>query len=361
MHERNAGLRPSGNEAERARFERHRERSEFYPYPGPVANPTVNADRRRGQLRVMDVTFPSPLPCGRRECDVVWARLFMTGDATDAAPVVFLHGLGARRLSFWDSQAAGLAARGFPTLLVCLPHLCERTPPGERQGYAYMSTHARLALPAYEQAVADTRAALDWLLTDSPCASGGHDGSGRASIVGVSLGALVSVITAALEPRFASVVPMLGGGDLDLVVFRGSYRTPVRRELRDARIRLENRRNARRIYEAYLDEVRRAGSPLDVRPDFHFFLFDPLTFASTLRARPVLMVNGILDPVMPRAAALQLWRELGRPEICWFWGTHWTGGPWKPFVMWRVARFLSSVRKGDSRVPADGHAASWLP
>lgn len=246
-------------------------------------------------------------------------------------------------------------------MLVCLPHTCERVARGERRGYAYMSTHAAQALPAYEQAVADARAGLDWMLHGSPWAGAAPRGSPGPSIVGVSLGALVAVIAASLEPRFESVVPLLGGGDLDVIVFRGSYRTPVRRELRDANIRLENRRNARRMYEEYLGEVRHAAGPLDVPPTFHFFLFDPLTFASSLRDRPALMMNGLFDPVIPREAANQLWLELGRPDISWFWGTHWTGGPWKPFVMRRLERFLSGLEPGARRQPDEGYANFRLP
>lgn len=358
IDERGVGSQHEPGGVDRERFERHRDRSEFYPYTGPAGEARVHADRLRGNLRVIDLTFPSPLPCGRPVCDTVAARFFVGDDAPRGPQVVFLHGLGARRLGFWDSQAAGLAERGFPTLLVCLPHTCERVDRGERAGYAYTSTHASLALPAYEQAVADTRAALDWLLSDSPCASLGKGDAPGPSIVGVSLGALIAVIAAALEPRLESVVPMLGGGDLDVIVFKGGYRAPVRRELRNARIRRENRLNARRVYEEYLEDVRRAESPLDVRPEFHFFLFDPLTFASSLRSRPALMVNALLDPVMPREAALQLWQELGRPEVCWLWGTHWTGGPWKSFVMTRLSRFLSGLRPGERRTPADGYATA---
>ena len=346
---------------DRDRFEPHRDRSVFYPYPGPVSDARVVADRRRGALRVVDVNFRSPLPCGLPRCDVVMGRLFLREDAASGPAVVFLHGFGARRLGFWDSQPATLALRGFPTLLICLPHMCERVSRGRRAGYQYTSTHAGVALPAYEQAVADVRAGLDWLLAESPLASRRQAAGPGPAVMGVSLGAFVAVIAAALEPRFGSVVPLLGGGDLDIIVFRGGYRTPVRRELREAKIRLRNRRNARRIYEKYLNQVRRAASPLDATPAFHFFLFDPLTFASSLRSKPALMMNAILDPIIPREAANQLWLELGRPEISWFWGTHWTGGPWKPFVTARLVRFLSGLGPGAQRSPAQGYAAFRLP
>ena len=346
---------------DRERFERHLKRSEYYLYPGPPAAFEVVHDRARAGLREIEIRFASPLPSGRKQNDTATLRFFSPLSRPTSRAVVFLHGLGFARHRAWDSLPRALASRGFPTVSVSLPFLCERATAGARPGHAYMSTDAEIALPAYEQAVADTRASLDWLLRESPCARTLCAGAAGPAIMGVSLGALVSVIAAGIEPRFECVVPLLGGGDLDIIVFRGGFRTPVRRELSDARITIENRRRARREYENYLGAVRKARHPLEVPPAFHFFLFDPLTFASHLRSTPALMVNAVLDPFMPRAAARQLWLELGEPEISWFKGTHWVGGPWKPFVVARIARFLGELKPGATRVPTESFALPWKP
>jgi pimeloyl-ACP methyl ester carboxylesterase len=364
---RREGLMPASEETtndpaiDRERFERHLARSEFYAYPGPPEDWVVGDTGWPGRVRVSRLHFPSPLPSGIPSNDTVRARLFLRPGRTEGPPVVFVHGFGAWRLGFWDTFPRSLAFRGFPTLSVCLPYLCERATRGERPGYAYMSTSAEKALPAYEQAVADIRASLDWLLSQSPLARERGPDSPPPVIIGVSLGALIAVIAAGIEPRFGGLVPMLGGGDLDIIVFKGAYRTPVERELEDAHIQLENRRNARRIYQAYLEEVRSARHPLDVVPAFHFFLFDPLTFASHLRTKPALMLNARYDPLIPRAAARQLWLELGQPPLSWFWGTHWTGGPWKPYTLLAVTRFLRGLKGGGVRVPADSYAEEWMP
>ena len=73
------------------------------------------------------------------------------------------------------------------------------------------------------------------------------------------------------------------------------------------------------------------------------------------------MLTGLLDPIIPREAANPLWLELGRPEISWFWGTHWTGGPWKTFVARKLERFLSGLEPGARRRPAEGYARPRLP
>jgi hypothetical protein len=113
--------------------------------------------------------------------------------------------------------------------------------------------------------------------------------------------------------------------------------------LRDNSISEERRRAARLEYDAYLSAVRAAEHPLEVRPAFEYFLFDPLTYAHHIGNRHILMINAALDPIVPRAAARSLWEGLGRPQSAVMWGTHWGGGPWRGYVATRISRFLSSV------------------
>lgn len=332
----------------RRRFGRHLERHTYYPYPGPPSDFEVGPTRRRGRVETTDVRFRSVLPSGIAENDRVTVRLFRRPSLRAARVVLLLHGLGVARLSAWDSFAAGLAARGFPTLLVGLPYTCERAPHGARRGRAYLSIEADTALPAYEQAVADTRSALDWLASGPGCL-GDEVTVGGATVLGISLGAFVAVMAAAMEPRFDSLVCVFGGGDLDAVVFHGTYAPLIQRQLNRVGITLENRRRARLEYGEYLERVRRAAHPLDVEAPFHYFIFDPLTFAHHLRERPVLLIDALLDPIVPREASRRLWLELGRPESSLLWGTHWAGGPWRPFVHGRISRFLGNLTPGGKR------------
>ena len=347
---------------DRERFVTPSGRESFYPYSGPQNPIGRPGERRRGLLRVREVQLPSPLPSGSPGNDAFTARLLFRPDVEARQPVVFLHGFGFSLLRSWESIPAAFAARGHPSVILCLPHLCERARVDRPPGHHYTSTNAETALPAYEQAVADTRAALDWALEQPECASVASDPDMPGpAVVGVSFGALVAVIAAALESRFESLVSLLGGADLEIIVFRGSYRTGIERQLRDAKIGIEQRRTARAMYEEYLDRVRAATRPLDVPAPFHFYLFDPLTFAPHLRERPALLMNARFDPVMPRSAAEQLRLELGCPEASWFWGTHLVAGPWLPYVARRVTRYLAARRPGERRIPLDTRAAVWVP
>jgi len=351
---------PVDNGVDGARFRRHLDHTAHYPYPGPPQEYEIFPPKWRGRLRMTEVRFASLHPSGHPENDTVRARFFRRAGPSPGQPLVFLHGFGPRWLWCWESFATSLAARGFPTMLVCLPFLCERAITGVHRGAAYSSADAAISLPAYEQAASDTRAALDWLLLEEAKrpADAGRPGP---ALLGISLGALVAVITASLEPRVESVVSVLGGADLDAIVFKGILRTVVQEQLDRARVEPRHRREARRIYGEYLREVRRAPHPLDVPAPYHYFLLDPLTFASHLKTWPVLMINARFDPIMPRLATEQLWLELGKPPLRWLWGTHWPGGPWKPYVMRTITQFLRGLPPGATRTPADSEASPELP
>jgi pimeloyl-ACP methyl ester carboxylesterase len=336
-----------------ATLPRRQRRRAYYPYPGPPDRTEIAEPIIRGEIEITEVRFPSTLPSGVPGNDVVTARLFRRPDAEARRPVVLLPGMFGDRLAFWDSTAVSLAHRGFPTLLVGLPFLFERKPAEYRRGHPYVSIDPTLSLPAYEQAVADTRASLDWLL--GTARSEGRAGGPRGpALVGVSLGAFIAVITCAMEPRFRRLVTVFGAGDLDAVVRGGSYGTRVDGQLDRQGVTDGERRQARLAYAQYLDRVREAKHPLDVRPTFHYFLFDPLTYAHHLRDLPTLMIRAAFDPVIPRDASLRLWHAMGRPEMSVMFGTHWPGGPWRSYIARRIGRFLS--QPDTSREPSAGRA-----
>jgi len=331
----------------------HRDRETFYPFPDDrVTYRTAESDYR-GLART-DLSFHTLLPSGHDRVDEVRAVHLVDSRVRAVRSILLLHGLGPLRPDTCLPMAASFATCGFPTLVVELPHTGARRGSGERSGAMYGSLDATRALPAYEQAVVDVRTARRWLVARD--AAGTAGGAGDPVIAGISLGALIAVIAAALEPGFGCLVPILGGADLDALVFDGIHGFAMRRRLARAGISPADRRLARERYAAYLDAVRAADHPLDVRAAYHYFLFDPLTFAPHLRTRPALLINARFDPVIPASAARQLWFELGTPERRLLWGTHWVGAPWRSLITRHVVEFLHSPRSTGSRRPADTRA-----
>ena len=51
---------------------------------------------------------------------------------------------------------------------------------------------------------------------------------------------------------------------------------------------------------------------------------DPVTYAAAARGKRILMLNAASDEVIPRACTNSLWKALGKPEIRWYSGGHYS-------------------------------------
>ena len=83
----------------------------------------------------------------------------------------------------------------------------------------------------------------------------------------------------------------------------------------------------------------------NITPPYRSFLTDPLTYASLIRSRPLLMINALGDELIPREATLDLWKAAGKQAILWLPGTHITLWLWYPVIRHRIEAFLNSVFK----------------
>jgi hypothetical protein len=95
-------------------------------------------------------------------------------------------------------------------------------------------------------------------------------------------------------------------------------------------------------YSQYLAEVAEKGFE-NVIAARSSYLTDPLTFASLIRSRPVLMLNASFDEIIPKLATLDLWESYGKPSIEWYPATHASIWLWYPCMGPKIAGFLKSV------------------
>ena len=98
-------------------------------------------------------------------------------------------------------------------------------------------------------------------------------------------------------------------------------------------------------YARYLAEVAEKGFE-NVTPVRKSFLTDPMTFASYLQERPILMLNALWDKYIPRQATLDFWEACGKPSITWFPATHATIWLWYPVISRKIAGFLKATFEG---------------
>jgi len=260
-------------------------------------------------LLVKRISFESPYKSPYEVNNRVYLDVFIPKERKLNSLILFLHGLGLtkRRKLLYTLLPKRLALLGIKSAFLTLPYHLERTPPGKPSAYWFRDFNDVETAAFFHQAVLDARVALRVL----------SDGS-LSFIAGISLGAMISIIALAVESDFKGGFLILGGGNLERIVWRSLVRFFMNEE---GCSRKECHKHYR-VYPMYLKEVEGKGSFRDVELPKICFLFDPITFAPLVRGKKLVMINSLFDMVIPLKSALELWERAGRPEIHWLPSTH---------------------------------------
>ena len=251
---------------------------------GPARFPfEVEQRLRTARYTVAAVRFPSPVTTPDPENNTVHAEYFRPSGPGRRPAVVVLHILGAD-FALSRYLAARLADRGVAALFLKLPYYGERRPPGGAK--RFLSTDIERSVTAMRQGVCDVRRAAAWL------ASRPEVDPTKLGVTGISLGGIVSSVAAAADPRLNRAALLLAGGGLADIL----WQMPEGRAHRALWI-ASGRTKA---------DLAALTTP-----------FDPLTYASRLKGKHLLMMAGAVDEVIPPAAARALWEAAGRPPIRW--------------------------------------------
>jgi dienelactone hydrolase len=239
---------------------------------------------------VSKVRFPSLIETPDPENNTVHAEYFApVGFGPGRPGVIVLHILGAD-FPLSRYMAARMADRGIAALFVKLPYYGERRPPGRSGAIPskrLVSADIERTMTAMRQAVLDVRRAGCWL-TAQPSVD-----AARLGVSGISLGGIVSALTAAVDPAIREGAFLLAGGDLSTILWEMPEGATFRK------VWVESGRT-----KADLKELT------DV--------FDPLTYASGLAGKRLLFIAGNVDEVVPPACTRLLWEAAGKPSIVWY-------------------------------------------
>ena len=241
--------------------------------------------RQDSRIEVWSVQFPSPIESPDPVNNTVHAEYFLpvgVGPGAKRPGVVVLHILGAD-FPLARYLAARLAERGIPALFMKLPYYGERKPPGAE----FLSVDIERSMSAMRQGVCDVRRAASWL------ACRPEIDPEKLGVTGISLGGIVSALSAAVDPQIKRAGLLLAGGGLGDIL----WEMPEGRSYRAAWIKAGKTKA----------DLERLTLP-----------FDPLTYAHGLRSKQVLMLNGRVDEVISPAASRRLWEAAGKPAIEWF-------------------------------------------
>lgn len=208
------------------------------------------------------------------------AVLHRPADARRLPLIVAGHGAGASKDEpILAALFAWLATQGFAVLAIDAPLHGER--PRRLRDFRDLLLRPYYGLQFISQAVVDTMRALDWAETRDDL------DSGRVAFLGLSLGSIIGVPFVAMEPRVRAAVFALGGAGI--MHFLSGLAEPAVRA------------DAEKVAEA----------------------LDPLHYAPLIAPRPVLLINGTHDEIIPPAAGHVLFSVLGEPRrIIWYDGGH---------------------------------------
>ncbi len=244
---------------------------------------------RDDAVAVKRLTFPSPVASPHECNNTVWCEYYVPHAAPAPAPAaIVLHFLYDKDFRVTRFVCDSLARRGIPALMVKLAYYGERRPPSMSSD---VSSSLEMLVPAWLQSVQDVRCALAWLRTRPEVDP--H----RASLVGVSLGAFVGGLVLGADAHLARAVLVLGGGNLNEVLWTAPETSRLRAALRDRGL----------TREATRDML----APIE-----------PLRFAAPLPPGTLLMINARNDTTVPPACAQALAGAFKADEVRWHDTTH---------------------------------------
>ena len=230
---------------------------------------------------------------------LIYERLSFAGEGGERVPALlmrptgaerppcalFLHGLGGDK----DQArlvAALLAPHGVAVLAIDAALHGDRAPEGGLDEAALAGDFFTTGGPLV-RTVIDNRRAIDYIATRDDV------DAQRIVVVGASMGAILGSVLSAVDERVDATALIVGGGDWATLLATSEH--PLARRLRDAG----------------------AGDGTMLAR------VDPVNFIGHISPRPVLMVNGTTDEIMPRACAEALHRAAGEPSaIIWYEGGH---------------------------------------
>jgi hypothetical protein len=225
--------------------------------------------------------------------------------------VVVLHYWGATDLRPERALATELNRRGMAAAVVTLPYHLERTPPGRRSGELAIEADVdRLRLTTL-QSVSDVRRTIDFLLTKS------EFDSKKIGITGTSLGALVTALVYALDPRIDSATFILGGVDFADIMWSSS-RVVIQRDV------LRRRGFTEQKLREALGDV------------------EPLTYLPERKTGAAFVIGAKFDTVIPESSSRKLIAALPNPRVLWLDTGHYGGIFVQRRLMREVAGYFAS-------------------
>ena len=301
-----------------------------YSYERIEVNPFFHLKETTARWLRYAVHFPTAHPTTHPENSTVSGEYFQPRDTADAPLAILVHGIGDPSIIPCQLFAKALVKRGIACFVLHLVFHSTRMPEAIKSRVPDLTLDEWFE--GYQISVTDVRQVIDW------AESRPEIDRGKIAVIGISIGGFISAIAMGIDKRITAGVFLVAGGNSERIH-------------REGRKQIGNRRHsspeaefqqAQKRYRQYLTEVAERGVE-NVPPAKKNYFIDPMTFASYLRDRPVLMLNASWDEYIPRQATVDFWEASGKPSIVWFPTTHATIWLWYPLIRRKITRFLESA------------------
>ncbi|MFN0196469.1 MAG: alpha/beta hydrolase [Planctomycetaceae bacterium] len=278
--------------------------------------------RTSGPVRIFRVRFPSPVETEISENNTVHAEYFQPAGPGPFPACVVLHILGGE-FPLSQMTANALARKGVAALFIKMPFYGERRSPNSPR--RMIARDPRETVANMTQAVLDIRRGAAWL------SSRQEVDKNRLGVTGISLGGIMSALSAVGEPRFQHVAAYLGGGQLGEILWDMD-----RPEVDQFRTEWMNKGGTR---ESFLEMV----APVD-----------PAKYGHLLKSRRILMVNALHDEIIPKASTLALYEAVDRQaELVWLDAGHITAAAFLYGETERITRFFTTTDTKSETAPGE--------
>jgi len=277
------------------------------------------------------ITFPSPCPVRREERNTVYGDLFMPKSTGRVPLVILTHAFGDASLAPCLTLARLLVRQGIAAFVWYLPIDSCRLPESLK---GFSPKTPREWLDISRSSVIEIRRVVDLLSNREEI------DKNKIMVAGMSFGGVLSSIAMAVDKRISAGVLVVVGGNMAELSWGGKNVAVASSGHNCSR---EECLAAYSKYPEYLNEVARKGIE-NVIPAKECFLFDPLTFASHLRSRPIVMINGKDDEAVSEKSTNLLWEACGKPRLTWVPDGHVATYCKSELICNEITNLLSSVR-----------------
>jgi dienelactone hydrolase len=274
-----------------------------YLYQDNTSKAVTSLNQKASSWISYSIQFPAGMKLHHIEDNCVKGEYYQPQGVHTAPFVILVHGMGDLSAIPCRLLARAFAKRKIACFVLYLVTHSVRVAASVKNRINVLTADEWFEI--YQLSVTDIRQVIDW-------ASKRPDlDAHKVAVFGISLGGFLSAIAMGIDRRIKAGVIVVSGGNVEKMARLTKNKTYQNR-CSEAEYQ-----QIQRSYTDYLTEVAEKGFE-NVIPPRQSFLTDPLTYASYLRDRPVLMMNAARDKYIAQDAVLDFWQACGKPTIRWF-------------------------------------------